>query len=169
MLKYFEQRPMKERRECNMQNFISFLMMLIFFEIFSYHLSKMSLQGTIVPGRLRSEFCHWGVKPHFQTLSNLIPCRIQHFFSWCHAWTVTIGQRRSTWRTWENSNGTRSESETKNQNGFMICILSLKTLICSRTCKISLQEYSNRPIKFAHFRFQVVKILSCRFHRRGLF
>ena len=26
----------------------------------------------------------------------------------------------------------------------MICILSLKTLICSRTCAISLQEYSNR-------------------------
>ena len=57
---------------------------------------------------------------------------------------MTIGQRRSTWRMWENSNGTRSESETKNQNGFMICILSLKTLICSRTCAISLQEYSNR-------------------------
>ena len=27
-----------------------------------YHLSKMSLQGTIVPGRLRSELCPWGVK-----------------------------------------------------------------------------------------------------------
>ena len=43
--------------ECKMQNFISFLMMLIVFENFEnfskgsvYHLSKMSLQGTIVPG-----------------------------------------------------------------------------------------------------------------------
>ena len=26
------------------------------------HLSKMSLQGTIFPGRLRSELCPWGVK-----------------------------------------------------------------------------------------------------------
>ena len=34
MLKYFEQRPMRERRECKMQNFISFLMVLICFENF---------------------------------------------------------------------------------------------------------------------------------------
>ena len=27
-----------------------------------YHLSKMSLQGTIVHGKLRSELCPWGVK-----------------------------------------------------------------------------------------------------------
>ena len=27
-----------------------------------YHLAKMSLQGTIVPDRLRSELCPWGVK-----------------------------------------------------------------------------------------------------------
>ena len=52
-----------------MQNFMSFLMVLIFFENFEkfskgafYHLSKMSLEGTIVPGRLRSELCPWGVK-----------------------------------------------------------------------------------------------------------
>ena len=108
-------------------------------------------------------------KTSFSNPQQFDPLQSSTFFSWCHAWTVTIGQRRWIWRTWENSNGTRSESETKNQNGFMICILSLKTLICSRTCAISLQEYSNRPIKFAHFRFQVVKILSCRFHRRGLF
>ena len=31
---YFKQRPMRERRECKMQNFISFLMALIFFENF---------------------------------------------------------------------------------------------------------------------------------------
>ena len=61
MLKHFEQRPMRERRECTLQNFISLLMVLIFFENFEkfsygafYHLSKMSLQGTIVSGRLRS-------------------------------------------------------------------------------------------------------------------
>ena len=30
MLKYFEQRPTKDRRECKMQNFISFFMVLIF-------------------------------------------------------------------------------------------------------------------------------------------
>ena len=29
--KYLEQRPMRERRECKMQNFISFLMVLLFF------------------------------------------------------------------------------------------------------------------------------------------
>ena len=69
---------------------------------------------------------------------------------------MTIGQKRWTWRTWGNSNGTRYESETKNQNGFMICILSLKTLICSRTCAISLQN-SNHPIKFVHFRLQVAR------------
>ena len=34
MLKYFEQRPMRERRECKMQNFISFLLVLICFENF---------------------------------------------------------------------------------------------------------------------------------------
>ena len=41
-----------------------FLMVLIFFENFEkfssgefYHLSKMSLQGTNVPGRLCSELC----------------------------------------------------------------------------------------------------------------
>ena len=53
-----------------MQNFISFLIVLIFFENFEgeiykgafYHLFKMSLQGTIEPGRLRSELCPWGVK-----------------------------------------------------------------------------------------------------------
>ena len=51
-----------------MQNFISFLMALIFFENFENFslgiirsLSKMSLQGTIVTGRLRSELCSWGV------------------------------------------------------------------------------------------------------------
>jgi len=32
MLKYFEQGPMSERWECKMQNFISFLTVLIFFE-----------------------------------------------------------------------------------------------------------------------------------------
>ena len=59
---------MRERWECKMQNFISFLMVLIFFENFEKfskgvfdHLSKMSLQGTIVPGRLCSELCPWGV------------------------------------------------------------------------------------------------------------
>ena len=64
-----EQGPMNERRECKMQNFISFLMVLIFLENFEkiskgafYHLSKMSLQGTIVPGLLRSELCLRGVK-----------------------------------------------------------------------------------------------------------
>ena len=56
------------RRECKMQNFISFLMVLIILKISNFfpgkisHLSKMSLQGTIVPGRLRSELCPWGVK-----------------------------------------------------------------------------------------------------------
>ena len=34
MLKYFEQRPMRERRGCKMQSFFSFLMVLIFFENF---------------------------------------------------------------------------------------------------------------------------------------
>ena len=34
MLKYFEQSPIRERRECMMQNFITFLMVLIFFENF---------------------------------------------------------------------------------------------------------------------------------------
>ena len=60
---------MRERRKYKMQNFISFHIVVIFFENcekFSqgkvYHLSKMSLQGTIVPGRLRSEVCPWGVK-----------------------------------------------------------------------------------------------------------
>ena len=64
MLKYFEKSPMRDRRKCKMQNFISFLMELILFEHFEnfsygafYHLSKMSLQGAIVPGRLRSELC----------------------------------------------------------------------------------------------------------------
>ena len=49
---------MQERREYKMQNFISFFMALFFFENFEnfsygafYLLSKMSLQGTIVPGR----------------------------------------------------------------------------------------------------------------------
>ena len=69
MLKYFEQRPMGERRKSKMQNFISFLMALIIFKNFQKcslgiitSLSKVSLQGTIVPGRLRSEFCPWAVK-----------------------------------------------------------------------------------------------------------
>ena len=90
-------------------------------------------------------------------------CKHKSFyhFSLCHAWTVTIGQKRSTWRTWGNTNGTRSESETKNQNGFMICILSLKMLICSRTCAISLQKMmiSNHPIEFVRFRFQVSSVV----------
>ena len=30
ILRYFEQKPMRERRECKMQNFISFLMVLFF-------------------------------------------------------------------------------------------------------------------------------------------
>ena len=34
MLKYFEQKPMMETRECKLQNFISFLMVLTFFENF---------------------------------------------------------------------------------------------------------------------------------------
>ena len=34
MLKYFEHMPMTKRRECEMQNFISFLMDIIFFESF---------------------------------------------------------------------------------------------------------------------------------------
>ena len=34
--------------------------MLIYF--FGNHLSKLSLQGIIVPGKLRSELCAWGVK-----------------------------------------------------------------------------------------------------------
>ena len=34
MLKYFEQRPMTERRGCKIQNFISFLMVLIILENF---------------------------------------------------------------------------------------------------------------------------------------
>ena len=61
-----------------MQNFISFLMALIFFENFENFslgiitsLSKMSLQGTIVPGRLRSELCPWGVKLLQQLLQAL--------------------------------------------------------------------------------------------------
>ena len=33
MFKYFEQRSMRVRRECKMQNFISFLLVLIIFEI----------------------------------------------------------------------------------------------------------------------------------------
>ena len=52
-----------------MQNFISFLMVLILFEIsekfpkgWVYNSSKMSLQETIVPGRLRSDLCPWGVQ-----------------------------------------------------------------------------------------------------------
>ena len=72
MLKYFEQRPMRERLECKMQNFVSFLMALLIFENFQTYsmgiitsLSKMSLEGTIVSGRLRSEFCPWGVKSQF--------------------------------------------------------------------------------------------------------
>ena len=68
--------PMGERRKytscrniCKLQNFISFLMALIIygnFQTFSLwiitSLSKMSLEGTIVLGRLRSELCSWGVK-----------------------------------------------------------------------------------------------------------
>jgi len=70
MLKYFKPRPMKERLECKMQNFVSSLIVLLIFENFQiYSLGiiaslKMSLEGTI--GRLRSELCSWGVKlPRF--------------------------------------------------------------------------------------------------------
>ena len=105
MLKYFEQRPVRKKRERKMQNFmVLFLMVLILFEkfenkffgqknffglkiFFGYildtfsdsrdlvsqyhklrklkfanHLSKMSVQGTNVPGRLRSELYSLGVK-----------------------------------------------------------------------------------------------------------
>ena len=34
ILKYFQQKPITERRECKMQNFISFLIVLIVFENF---------------------------------------------------------------------------------------------------------------------------------------
>ena len=68
MIKYFEQRTMRERRECKMQNFISFFMALIFFQNFqNFSLgnitpSKMSFKGQLsqagyaqssVPGELR--------------------------------------------------------------------------------------------------------------------
>ena len=68
MLKYFEQRPMREMRECKMQNFISFLMVLIFLENFEFFsrarfmiYQKCSLKGQLslagyaqssVPGEL---------------------------------------------------------------------------------------------------------------------
>ena len=64
-----------------MQNFITFLMMQIFFENFEkfskgvFYLSKMSLQGTIVPGRLRSELCPWGVKKLSSILRNMDPVK----------------------------------------------------------------------------------------------
>ena len=65
------------RRECKMQNYISFLKVLIIFENFQnfsfgiiISLSKMSLQGTIGPGRLRSDLCPWGVKNHSWFLSS---------------------------------------------------------------------------------------------------
>ena len=67
ILKYFEQRLMRVRRECNMQNFISFLMVLIFFENFENFLGRVLSfiknvpPRTIVPDRLRSELCPWGV------------------------------------------------------------------------------------------------------------
>ena len=69
MLKYIEQRPMRERRKSKMQNFRSFLMAFIIFGNFQKFslgiitsLSKMSLQGQLflagyaqssVPGELR--------------------------------------------------------------------------------------------------------------------
>ena len=68
MLEYFKQKPMRERRECKMQNFISFLMVLIVFENFEncswgsfYHLSICFFKGQLslvgyaegsVPGEL---------------------------------------------------------------------------------------------------------------------
>ena len=69
VLKYFEQRPMRERRECKMENFIIFLIVLIFFENFEKFLrvrliiyqkcpfkGQLSLVGyaqSSVPGDLR--------------------------------------------------------------------------------------------------------------------
>ena len=76
---------MRERRECKMQNFISFLMMLIFFKNFE----------TIVPGRLRSELCPWGVKNQawythiegFYNLASMIShSNIDDFLTFSYFW-----------------------------------------------------------------------------------
>ena len=58
MLKYFEQRPMRERRECEMQNFISFLVVLIFLENFVNFLREILLFIKNVPPR---DNCPWQV------------------------------------------------------------------------------------------------------------
>ena len=41
-----------------------------------HHLSKMSIQGTIVSGRWRSELCFWGVKTWLQNFSKIRTFRI---------------------------------------------------------------------------------------------
>ena len=51
ILKYFQQRPITERRGCKMQNFISFLMVLIFFENFEkkFIVRRASRTGELIP------------------------------------------------------------------------------------------------------------------------
>ena len=59
MLKYFEQRQMRERRKCKMQNFISFLMELTFFEnLENFFIGRVLSFIKNVPSR---DNCPWQV------------------------------------------------------------------------------------------------------------
>ena len=60
-LKYFERSPMRERQECEMQNFISFLMVLMIFENFEHFslrgVETLTLHGNLFISKLFYQNC----------------------------------------------------------------------------------------------------------------
>ena len=85
-----------------------------------YHLSKMSLQETVVPGGLRSELCLWGVKS-WDSLSFL-----NQFFYIKKSEKITFSQ--IFWHMHLNNRTALKSKISRCNNSRITCSISMKLL-----------------------------------------